>query len=65
MRLIIRLIGYAGVAATILPSLLFLGGKMELDSAKFVMVLATIVWFAAAIIIEWNLDKKYFNKSEK
>ena len=65
MRQIIKAIGYIGLAATILPSILFLAGKMGLGAAKIIMLLATIVWFATAIIVEWNLDTKYFSKTGK
>ena len=63
MRQLIKTIGYIGIAATILPSILFLAGKMDLGTVKTIMLLATILWFAAAIIVEWNLDKKYFSKT--
>ena len=59
MRQIIKIIGYLGLAATIFPAILFLAGKMELATAKTIMLLATIVWFATAAVVEWNLDKKY------
>ncbi|MBN1972211.1 MAG: hypothetical protein JW787_01130 [Sedimentisphaerales bacterium] len=65
MRPMIKLIGYIGIVAAILPSILFLAGRMELGTAKIIMLLATIVWFAAATIVEWNLDKKYFCKTDK
>ena len=65
MRQMIKIIGYIGLAATILPSIMFLAGKMELGTAKIIMLLATIVWFATATIIEWNLDTKYFSKIDK
>jgi hypothetical protein len=64
MRVIIRLIGYIAVAATIIPSLMFLGGQIELGTVKIIMLLATIIWFAAAVTMEWNLDKKYLEKAK-
>lgn len=65
MRQIIKIIGYIAIAATILPSILFLAGKMELGTVKIIMLVATIVWFATATMIEWNLDNKYFCKTDK
>ena len=41
----------------IAPSILFLAGKMTLDTAKFVMLIATIVWFITAGLWMWHEDK--------
>ena len=63
MRTIIRLIGYIGIVILIVPSMLYLGGRMELDQVKTIMIAATIVWFGASVILVWNLDKKLMGKS--
>ncbi len=65
MRTIIKIIGYLGIIILIFPSILFLAGKMELDSVKTVMIVATIIWFAASIIQVWDLDKKLLDKKNK
>lgn len=65
MRTIIKIIGYLGIIILILPSILFLAGKMELDSVKTVMIVATIIWFGASIIQVWDLDKKLLDKQNK
>ncbi len=38
-------ISWLALGLTILPSMLYLAGRMELDPAKWLMLLATIVWF--------------------
>ena len=61
MRAIIKLIGYLGIVILILPSILFLSGNIEkLETVKAIMLVATVIWFAAAIIQGWDLDKKFF-----
>jgi hypothetical protein len=62
MRTIIRLIGYVGIVVLIIPSILFLAGRMDLDRVKTIMIAATIVWFGASAILVWNLDKKLMGK---
>lgn len=47
MRTVLQAISWIALVATILPSILFLQGSMDLDRAKLVMLLATIVWFVA------------------
>lgn len=48
MKLIARLAGLAALVGTILPSILYLNGSMNLDLMKLVMLISTIVWFIAA-----------------
>ena len=36
------------LAGTIAPAVLFVAGRMELDAVKWWMLVATVVWFAAA-----------------
>lgn len=45
MRLVLQILSWTALAMTILPSMLFLGGKMELDAVKTAMVIATVLWF--------------------
>ena len=45
MRRVFQAISAVAIALTILPSALFLAGKVQLDRMKLVMLLAMIVWF--------------------
>ena len=47
MRLILQIISWLSLAATILPSILFLAGRIDLDQSKLWLLAATIVWFIA------------------
>ena len=65
MRTVIKIIGYLGIVILIFPSILFLAGSIELDSVKTIMLVATIIWFAASVIQVWDLDKKLLGKADK
>ena len=54
MRSILQIISLLALIALTLPSILFLAGRMELDTVKWVMILATIVWFMAATPWMWK-----------
>lgn len=54
MRLILKIVSVLSLIALILPSILFLAGRMELDRVKWFMLLATIVWFVTATPIMWK-----------
>ena len=43
-----RFVGLAALAGTILPPVAFLFGAMPLDVVKRIMLVSTILWFAAA-----------------
>ncbi len=45
MRRVFQTISWISLAATIIPSVLFLAGSMTLDQSKNWLLLATIVWF--------------------
>jgi hypothetical protein len=47
MRRILQTISWVALALSVLPSLLLLAGQIELDQVKWIMLAATIVWFAA------------------
>ena len=36
------------------PSILFLAGRMDLQKVKFIMLIATAIWFAAATVWMWE-----------
>ncbi len=45
MRLVLQILSWIALALTVVPSMLFLGGKMELGAMKTTMTVATILWF--------------------
>jgi len=51
---ILVVISVLSLIALMLPSIIFLAGRMELATAKWVMLLATVVWFAAATPWMWK-----------
>jgi hypothetical protein len=48
MRNIALWASMAALAANVIPSALFLAGRMELDAMKTAMLWATIAWYAVA-----------------
>lgn len=54
MRSILIVVSLASLIALILPSILFLAGRMDLDKAKWIMLLATIIWFVTATGWMWK-----------
>jgi len=48
MRIVLQIVSWAAIVATILPSILFLAGRMTLDQSKWTLLLATVVWFVTA-----------------
>ncbi len=64
MKTLIQLIGYISIIVLIVPSILFLGGKMELARAKTIMLLATFVWFVVNIILAWHLEEKLMGENK-
>lgn len=45
MKRILQIISLIALAGTIIPSLVYLTGGMELDQMKMWMWIATVVWF--------------------
>jgi len=45
MKLVLSIISYAALVLLLLPSILFLSGKMELESMKMLMLVATVLWY--------------------
>ncbi len=58
MRSILITVSLASLVALILPSILFLAGRMDLDKAKWIMILATIIWFVTATGWMWKEPDK-------
>ncbi len=54
MRSILQIISVLALIALTLPSVLFLAGRLELNMVKWVMLLATIVWFVTASLWMWK-----------
>ena len=54
MRSILKIISLLSLVALILPSIFFLAGRMELESVKLLMLVATIVWFVTATPWMWK-----------
>ncbi len=51
---LLKIVSLLSLVALILPSILFLTGRMELTTVKWVMLAATIVWFVAATPWMWK-----------
>ena len=54
MRSILKIISLLALIALTLPSVLFLAGRLELNMVKWLMLLATIVWFVTAALWMWK-----------
>lgn len=54
MRSILQIISLLALIALTLPSVLFLAGRLELNMVKWLMLLATIVWFVTATLWMWK-----------
>jgi len=47
LRRLFQIISWIAFGVTILPSILFFAGKMDLDQVKLWMLVATVAWFVA------------------
>jgi nitrate/nitrite transporter NarK len=54
MRAILRIVSLLALVALTLPSIIFLAGRLELDTVKWIMLVATVVWFVAATPWMWK-----------
>jgi hypothetical protein len=54
MRLILQIVSLLALIALTLPSIIFLSGRIELSTVKWLMLLASIVWFATATPWMWK-----------
>ncbi len=54
MRKIMIIVAVLSLVALMLPSILFLAGQMQLDTAKCIMMGATIIWFATGTPWLWK-----------
>ena len=46
MRIALQIISAIALVMTVLPSLIYFSGNMELDRVKLLMIVATVLWFA-------------------
>ena len=53
MRLIAKIAALTSLLLLTLPSVFYLAGRMGLDRVKWLMILATIVWFVSASYWLW------------
>jgi hypothetical protein len=54
MRSTLQIVSLLALIGLTLPSVIFLGGKLELNTVKWLMLLATIVWFVTAAPWMWK-----------
>ncbi len=54
MRPILQIVSLLALIALILPSIIFLAGRLELYTVKWIMLAATVVWFVAATPWMWK-----------
>ena len=49
MKIVFRIIAWAGLALTIIPSILVLAGQLDFELNKTYMLIGTILWFGGTI----------------
>jgi len=54
MRTAFIVISVLSLVVLMVPSILFLAGRMELGTVKWIMLAATVIWFAAATPWMWK-----------
>jgi hypothetical protein len=52
MQTLFKALGRLGLALTILPSILYLSGIINLDSVKGVMIIGAVLWLVAAPLVQ-------------
>ena len=53
MRLIAKIVALTSLLLLTLPSVFYLAGRVSLDTVKWLMILATVVWFVSASYWMW------------
>lgn len=56
MKQVLKVVSWLALALTILPSILFLGGVMDIETVKWLMLAATIVWFVVTPFWMWKAE---------
>jgi hypothetical protein len=54
MRTLTIVIAVLSLVVLMVPSILFLAGRMQLDTVKWIMNLATVLWFVAGTPWLWK-----------
>jgi nitrate/nitrite transporter NarK len=54
MRSILKTVSLLSLIVLVLPSVLFLAGRVSLDAVKWIMLVATVVWFITAAGWMWK-----------
>jgi hypothetical protein len=54
MRPILQIISVAALIVLTVPSIVFLAGRLELGQVKWIMLVASIVWFVTATPWMWK-----------
>ncbi len=52
MQNILKIIGRIGLVLTIIPSILFLLGMMDLGTVKWIMIAGTVMWLGSAPMVQ-------------
>ena len=47
MRILLQIISAIALVMTVLPSLIYFSGNMELATVKWLLIVASVVWFVA------------------
>jgi len=56
VNMILKIISLLALIVLILPSLMYLAGRITLEQTKAIMLIATVVWFVSAGIWMWKSD---------
>ncbi len=56
LKSIAKPLSWLSLVVLILPSFLFLIGRIEIASVNWIMLSATIVWFVSASLWMWDSD---------
>jgi hypothetical protein len=58
MKSIAKIVSWLSLVVLMVPVILLMMGRTDLDTVKIVMNICTVVWFATASIWMWNSDTK-------
>ena len=56
--IVAKIISWLSLVALIVPSIMFLAGRIDLPQVKNMMLIAKIVWFVSAAIWMWPKEAK-------
>ena len=52
MQNVLKIIGRVGLVLTILPSILYLLGMIDLGTVKWIMIAGTVMWLVSAPMVQ-------------